>query len=154
MKPPMITPKNKIGGIVVVSLKTTKFSDSLRQQAARGLTPVIPDIKCVSPQAGELLQGRSPITMAKLFLEADAPALSVVTEPQQFGGSLRLLEQVAAFTSRPILRKDFIRDRQQLIDTVQAGASAVLLIVAILEELSLIHISLILTTVSTTLFIC
>lgn len=118
----------------------TRFSSCLRQQAAKGITPVIPDIKCVSPKAGDLLQGRTPLSMAKLFLEAGAPALSVVTEPRQFGGSLQLLEQVATLTDRPILRKDFILEPQQLVETAQAGASAVLLIVAMLKNERLVQL--------------
>ena len=78
-----------------------------------------------------MLRGRDPAEAAKLLTEAGAPALSVVTEPKNFGGSLKLLERVAAETKLPILRKDFIRCTDDLKITRDSGAAAVLLICAI-----------------------
>ncbi|MDD2402204.1 MAG: indole-3-glycerol-phosphate synthase [Clostridia bacterium] len=66
--------------------------------------------------------------------EAGAPVISVVTEAEHFGGSLELLQQIAQVTSVPILRKDFITTREQLLESVEVGASGVLLIAAMLEK--------------------
>jgi len=111
-----------------------KFSTSLWNQYRSGKVPVIPDLKSRSPQEGDLFQGRDPSKLAKALAAAGAPALSVVTEPRYFGGSPELLWRIAQATSLPILRKDFINNRTQLQESVDLGASAVLLIAAMLEK--------------------
>lgn len=78
--------------------------------------------------------GRNPVDVAMSLAAAGAPVISVVTESEHFGGSLKLLEEIAAKTSLPILRKDFIKDREELVISAEMGASAVLLISSILEK--------------------
>lgn len=107
-----------------------KFSNSLIARKRAGFIPVIPDIKCTSPKEGDLLRGRDPVEAAKLLADAGAPALSVVTEQENFGGSLELLERIAAETKLPLLRKDFITCVDDLKITKDRGAEAVLLICA------------------------
>lgn len=108
----------------------TKFSDALLARKQAGFIPVIPDIKCTSPKEGDLLRGRDPVEAAKLLAKAGAPALSVVTEPINFGGSIELLERIAAATTLPILRKDFITCAEDLKLTKACGAEAILLLCA------------------------
>ncbi|MTI82768.1 MAG: indole-3-glycerol-phosphate synthase [Firmicutes bacterium] len=108
----------------------TKISASIRARKQAGFIPVIPDIKCTSPKEGDLLRGRDPVEVAKLLAEAGAPALSVVTESKNFGGSIELLEQIATLTKLPILRKDFITCVDDLKITKDCGAGAILLICA------------------------
>ncbi|MCL2595459.1 MAG: indole-3-glycerol-phosphate synthase [Promicromonosporaceae bacterium] len=95
---------------------------------------VIPDIKAVSPKHGDLLRGRSPLTVAKELTNLGAPCLSVVTEAANFGGSPTLLQQISASVSVPLLRKDFIETSDDLAETLDLGASAVLLIAATLTQ--------------------
>ena len=92
----------------------TRFSDALIARKKAGFIPVIPDIKCISPRDGDLLFGRDPVIIAKQLVEAGAPALSVVTEQKNFGGSIVLLKSIAEETSVPILRKDFIKSIDDL----------------------------------------
>lgn len=108
----------------------TKFSASIRAKKQAGFTPVIPDIKCISPKEGDLLRGRDAAEAAQLLAEAGAPALSVVTEANSFGGSVELLEQIATLTKLPVLRKDFIRCVDDVKATKDCGAEAILLICA------------------------
>ncbi|MDR1603992.1 MAG: indole-3-glycerol-phosphate synthase [Gracilibacteraceae bacterium] len=105
---------------------------ALRTRRAAGFIPVIPDFKPRSPKEGELMRGRSAAAVARELKTLGAPALSVVTEAASFGGSLRLLEETAA-AGLPVLRKDFIRRPEDLRQTREAGAAAVLLICALLE---------------------
>jgi indole-3-glycerol phosphate synthase len=91
---------------------------------------VIADIKPLSPRDGDLLAGRRPADLAAALEAAGACALSVVTESRHFGGSCATLAEVAGATSLPVLRKDFLTDQIQLRQTRDAGAAAVLLIVA------------------------
>ncbi len=116
------------------NLPGLKFSAALRKQYHSGKIPVIPDIKRRSPQEGDLLLGRDPVKFAKSLAAAGAPAISVVTEPKYFGGSPELLRSVARAAALPVLRKDFINSRAQLQESVELGASAVLLIASMLEK--------------------
>ncbi|NLO99451.1 MAG: indole-3-glycerol-phosphate synthase [Clostridiaceae bacterium] len=110
----------------------TRFSDALIARKKAGFIPVIPDIKCISPRDGDLLFGRDPVIIAKQLVEAGAPALSVVTEQKNFGGSIVLLKSIAEETSVPILRKDFIKSIDDLKITRDSGAHAILLICSML----------------------
>jgi indole-3-glycerol phosphate synthase len=107
-----------------------EFTLSIRARKQAGFIPVIPDLKCTSPREGDLLRGRDPAEMAMLLAEAGAPALSVVTESKNFGGSLGLLERIAALTKLPTLRKDFITCADDVRATKDCGAAAILLICA------------------------
>ncbi len=110
-----------------------KFSRALKSTAEQGRIPIIVDIKTYSPKEGDLLRGHTCQELALIFKNAGAPALSVVTERDHFHGSLRTLGQVAKVSGLPVLRKDFITDVRGLEDTVNAGASAVLLICSMLS---------------------
>lgn len=109
------------------------FSNALRAAARAGRNPVIADLKCRSPKEGELFQGRSPVELAVALKGAGAPALSVVTEPTHFGGSLDLLAQVVQATGLPVLRKDFFQSEADIEASKAHGASSVLLICATME---------------------
>ncbi|MGI5912312.1 MAG: indole-3-glycerol-phosphate synthase [Syntrophomonadaceae bacterium] len=104
------------------------FGQSLQQNKASGLIPVIPDIKLISPKEGNLFQDINPINTAILMERLGAPAISVVTEQKYFGGSMKLLEDVTSAVSVPVLRKDFIIDENDLYRTKECGATAILLI--------------------------
>ena len=111
-----------------------RFSDALMKAKKQGRQIVIPDIKRFSPKDGELLQDRSPAEYAKALVRAGAPVLSVVTEEKEFHGSLRMLREIADAVPVPILRKDFIHTREDLLQTREAGASAILLMCSCLER--------------------
>lgn len=105
-----------------------KFSTALRSVAQQGKIPIIVDVKAYSPKEGDLFRGRTYSELALTFKNAGAPAIAVITEKNCFHGSLEALKQVVTVSGLPVLRKDFITDIKELEDTVQAGASAVLLI--------------------------
>ena len=114
-----------------------KFLNKLQQAKAAGKQVVIPDIKRYSPKDGELLAGRSPADYAECLIRAGAPVLSVVTEEKEFHGSLQMLREVADVAEKydvPILRKDFIHTKEDLQETLDHGASAILLMCSCLEK--------------------
>ena len=113
------------------------FVESLRRCAQSGRVPVIPDFKMLSPSDGPLFQGRDVIADARAMEKAGAPALSVVTEPKQFGGSLEFLEQITKAVRIPVLRKDFVQSTSDLEETVRCGAKAVLLICSCMTQATL-----------------
>jgi len=96
---------------------------------------LIAEIKKSSPSAGRLADVvLSPAKQASQYVAAGAAAISVLTEPSRFAGSLADLEQVVAdIEAVPIMRKDFLVDPYQVVEARAAGAGGVLLIAAILE---------------------
>ncbi len=109
-------------------------TQALWKRYQEGYLPVIPDIKLRSPGEGELMQGRDPAEYARALEAAGAPVISVVTEEEHYGGSVKLLEEILRVVSVPVLRKDFIRTEEQLEETARLGVSAVLLIASVLGE--------------------
>lgn len=100
----------------------------------RGGVALIAECKERSPSGGLLQSRYDPVGLAGRYVENGASALSVLTEPQFFGGSLAHLKAVREAVNVPILCKDFVIDPVQLIEARIAGADAVLLIVAILAD--------------------
>jgi indole-3-glycerol phosphate synthase len=98
---------------------------------------VIAECKRRSPSRGVLRMDYDPVSIATAYEAAGAAAISVLTEPTFFDGSLKHLEAVRDAISIPVLRKDFLVDRYQLLEARAAGADAVLLIVAALSRRSL-----------------
>lgn len=94
---------------------------------------LIAEIKRASPSAGALNATLDPRHLAGTYRDAGAHALSVLTEPDFFQGSLDDLDQARA-ARLPILRKDFVFDPYQIDEARAVGASAVLLIVAMLDD--------------------
>lgn len=94
---------------------------------------VIAEVKRASPSKGELAPGLVAVDQARAYVAGGADAISVLTEPDRFRGSLDDLEQVAALGT-PTLRKDFTVDAYQVWEARARGASAVLLIVAALDD--------------------
>jgi indole-3-glycerol phosphate synthase len=104
--------------------------------AAPGLQ-VIAEIKRRSPSAGELSAGLDPATQASAYVSGGAAAISILTEPDFFDGSLDDLRAVRAVCDVPLLRKDFTIHPVQIWEARAAGADAILLIVAALDDRSL-----------------
>jgi indole-3-glycerol phosphate synthase len=105
------------------------FSEALTRPGVS----VIAEHKRRSPSAGVLREGAGVADIAAAYERGGAAALSVLTEPFHFAGSLDDLREARTATALPVLRKDFIVDRYQLYESAVAGADAVLLIVAALE---------------------
>lgn len=94
---------------------------------------VIAEVKRSSPSQG-LIRALDPVEVARAYAGAGAAAVSVLTEARHFGGSLDDLAQVAEAVALPLLRKDFVVHPLQLVEARRRGASAVLLIAAVLGE--------------------
>ena len=99
-----------------------------------GRVNVIAECKRRSPSRGVLAADYDPVAIARQYEAGGAAAISVLTEPTFFDGALEHLTAVRAAVNVPLIRKDFTVDEYQLFEAKVAGADAVLLIVAALEQ--------------------
>ena len=113
----------------LAQLEPRGFEAALRKQG----TAIIAEIKRVSPLKGPLNEQLDAAAIARAYATGGAAAISVVTEPDFFHGSLGDLE-AACDAGVPVLRKDFILDPLQVLEARASGADAVLLIVRVVSE--------------------
>ncbi len=95
---------------------------------------LIAEVKRASPSAGVIAHEVNPSVLARGYQAGGAAAVSVLTEPRHFQGSLADLQAVRSSVSIPVLRKDFLIHPSQVIEARASGADAVLLIVAALND--------------------
>jgi indole-3-glycerol phosphate synthase len=112
------------------------FEAALRPPAGERVR-LIAEVKRGSPSQGLFRADLDPVAQAVIYAGAGAAAVSVLTDARYFHGSLDDLVNVRAAVSVPVLRKEFIVDEYQLWEARAAGADAVLLIVAALEDAAL-----------------
>lgn len=105
-----------------------------------GCINIIGEIKRASPSRGEISAAADPSALAQAYERGGAIAISVLTEEDYFQGSLDDLRTVRQAVSLPLLRKDFIFDEFQVYEAAAAGADAILLIVAALDDDALRHL--------------
>ena len=98
---------------------------------------IIAEVKKASPSKGLIAEDFEYLNIAKEYEAAGASAISVLTEPYFFQGSDEYLEEIAQNVSLPVLRKDFVIDEYMIWEAKLLGASAILLIVSILDIVQL-----------------
>lgn len=121
---------------------TISFRSAIRKPAKEtdsggGRINVIAEVKRASPSQGIISESFDPPAVARRYEAGGASAVSVLTERRKFRGSIDDLRNVRASVGLPVLRKEFIFDPYQVFEARAAGADAVLLIAAILEESAL-----------------
>lgn len=115
----------------VAATDVRDFKDAISRQDRVGL---IAEIKFASPSAGVIRKKADPLAIGRIYEEAGAAGISLLTDAKFFGGDLDNLAPLKKAVSLPILRKDFIIDELQVIESSLCGADAILLIARILER--------------------
>jgi indole-3-glycerol phosphate synthase len=103
-----------------------------------GDVAIIAEVKKASPSAGIIAADFNPLSQAREYARGGAHALSVLTDEKYFQGHLSYLKQIREQVELPLLRKDFIIHELQVYESVVAGADAILLIVASLDDPTLL----------------
>ena len=117
-----------------VSYDKSFNTKNLVNALSKGRISIIAEIKFKSPSAGRIMDARDIIDIAKSYEKSGASALSILTDRTFFDGNIRFIEQVANHVSIPIIRKDFIISKRQIIESGIFSADGLLLIADILDE--------------------
>ena len=117
------------------------FADALERKIAAGQSAVIAELKKASPSKGLIREGYDPAAIAPQYEAAGAACLSVLTDEAFFQGADQHLQAARHATTLPVLRKDFMVDGYQLLESRALGADCVLLIVSALDatQLAALH---------------
>lgn len=113
-----------------------RFKSAIRRKSGESLR-IIAEVKKASPSKGIIRPDFDPVSIAKTYTSLGVDAISVLTEEKHFLGSLSYLYDISQQTPTPLIRKDFIVDSYQIKEALLNGASAVLLIAAILTKAQL-----------------
>jgi indole-3-glycerol phosphate synthase len=130
--------ENELAKRITTLPPTRNFRQAIHRT---GWIMVIAEVKKASPSAGVIRADFDPVAIARTYEAHGAAAISVLTDTEYFQGSLDYLSAIRGAVKCPVLRKDFILDRYQLLEARAAGADAALLIAECLpgEQLATLH---------------
>jgi indole-3-glycerol phosphate synthase len=132
LPPATVTPGLLTEAIARCGPRRDFFAALARPRA--GDVGLIAEVKKASPSKGVIRPDFDPVAIARKYEAAGASCLSVLTDREFFQGSLDYLKQIRDAVSLPLLRKDFMIDDRQIVEAIEYGADAILLIVACLDD--------------------
>src|SRR3954465_6392757 len=115
-----------------------EFTSALQRD--EGKLALIAEVKKASPSAGVIVESFDPVGIARNYARAGVEAISVLTDERFFQGHLDYLQLIRDEVPQPLLRKDFVLDPLQIMEAAAAGADAILLIVAALQQEQLVSL--------------
>ncbi len=121
---------------VEIDRRPKSFKEAITKKKKSGLNPVISEIKPSSP-TGRMREFPSPAGLAREMIDGGACGISVLTEEKYFGGSLeslRAVSEVSKVSGVPVLRKEFIFDKNQVFESYYYGADSLLLISSFFDQ--------------------
>ncbi|MCS7121465.1 MAG: indole-3-glycerol phosphate synthase TrpC [Archaeoglobaceae archaeon] len=114
-------------------LSNKMLSLMIKDRKRGGLNPIIAEIKVYSPKQGDLLRGRDPMEILKVYESCKVAGISYITA-KEFRGDFEVLKKICKSTELPVLRKDFIKRKDDIESSCEAEVSALLLIARILKD--------------------
>jgi indole-3-glycerol phosphate synthase len=137
----ILAAKKRVGEFRALAEQRRDFRDFAAAIQRSDRVRIIAETKKASPSAGVIEANYNPVETAKNYEANRADAISVLTEQNYFGGQPEHLIAVRQAVALPVLRKDFIIDEAQILESVAIGADALLLIVAALkpQQLNALH---------------
>jgi indole-3-glycerol phosphate synthase len=142
--------RRNLAAVETAALERPAALDARAALAPADTVKILAEVKRASPSRGTLAEIPDPAVLAAAYERGGASAISVLTEERRFGGSLRDLEAVRAAVGLPVLRKDFIAEPYQVFEARAAGADLVLLIVAALDQPTLVSLHRLITELGMT----
>lgn len=127
-------PASELEARIRKARKPRKFADAMTAVANHDENALICELKRKSPSAGDILPGADPVAIAQEYEFGGAACLSVLTDGPSFGGSLDDFQAIRSVVSLPMLRKDFMIDPVQVLESRAYGADCVLVIMACLSD--------------------
>ncbi len=106
------------------------FKETLKSEGIN----IIAEVKKASPSKGVIREDFNPVEIAKIYERNGAKAISVLTDKKYFQGDIKYLEDISKNVNIPVLRKDFIIDKRQILEAYAFGADSFLLIAKVLSE--------------------
>ena len=120
----------------VKSLNSTRpFADTIRDKIKNKHPALIAEVKRASPSQGDIRHNFEPVDIAQAYEDAGASCLSVLTGPHWFKGDDAYIEQIKKEVTLPVLRKDFMVDPYQIVQSRCIGADCILIIMAALSNM-------------------
>ncbi|MFJ9810813.1 alpha-hydroxy-acid oxidizing protein [Streptomyces sp. NPDC101158] len=126
-------------GVAVARPRTRSFAGTLAGARAEGRAALIVDVKLRSPRDGELIPDHRVEGLVRDLLDAGVDALSTVTEPQYFGGSMDTARRIRALSGVPLMQKEFFTSVAQMDESHALGFDAVHLTLRTIGDLGLVR---------------
>jgi indole-3-glycerol phosphate synthase len=130
---------NELKDLCLKNISSISFIDKLKTANSSGKIALVAEVKKASPSKGLIRADFNPVEIARIYQEAGASAISVLTDEKFFQGPAQYLIDVKKITNLPVLRKDFIIDSFQIYQTKAMGADIILLIASALSNDQLVE---------------
>ena len=126
--------ESKLLDLIKLQEKPRGFKQALDNKISKNHYGLIAEIKKASPSKGLLKKDFNPVNIAKEYFNGGAACLSILTEEKWFQGSINYLINIKKHVNLPILRKDFILDPWQVLETRSIGADCILIILSAVND--------------------